>query len=93
MTPEWDLQIEVFDEESNDERLIKEFAETFEIKHLSHMGSGGQADVYKCILNNAKEHEMICVDKVNKVFNNEQMAVNKFREMFKEFRIGCCLRH
>jgi hypothetical protein len=60
---------------------------------LSHLGSGGQADVFKCILTTARDVDIICVDKVYKVFNNVQMCVDKFREMYKEFRIGCCLRH
>jgi len=30
---------------------------------------------------------------MHRVFNNEQMALDKFREMYKEFRIGCGLRH
>lgn len=51
--------------------LKEEFAETFHIQTLQHMGSGGQADVYKCVLNTARDHDIICVDKMHKVFNNE----------------------
>ena len=40
-----------------------------------------------------KEENTICVDKCHKVFNNLDISIDKFREMYKEFRIGCCLRH
>jgi len=36
---------------------------------------------------------MICVDKLQKVFNNEEICKQKFQEMYKEFRIGCSLDH
>jgi hypothetical protein len=35
----------------------------------------------------------MCVDKMHKVYNNPEMAVEKFVEMYKEFRIGCMLKH
>lgn len=30
---------------------------------------------------------------MHKVLNNKQMCLDKFREMYKEFRIGCLLKH
>jgi serine/threonine protein kinase len=62
------------------------------MKNLTHLGSGGQADVYKCVLT-AGPDSIVCVAKTVKVFNNQDIAVSKFREMYKEFRIGCCLSH
>lgn len=73
--------------------LDDSFAETVKIKSLHHLGTGGQAEVYKCQLTTSIDEEALCVDKCYRVYNNEQIAVDKFREMYREFRIGCCLRH
>ena len=40
-----------------------------------------------------KEENTICVDKCHKVFNNLDISIDKFREMYKEFRIGCQLKN
>jgi serine/threonine protein kinase len=62
------------------------------MKSLNSLGKGGQAEVFRCFLRTMRE-TCVCVDKVVKIHNNERMAVKHFRMMYKEFRIGCCLKH
>ena len=62
------------------------------IENKMQIGSGGQAVVFECKFT-SESGQLICVDKLQKVFNNETIANQKFREMYKEFRIGCSLKH
>jgi hypothetical protein len=89
--PDYEKSIEVYSNES-EEMLDETFASTIKIKSLKQIGSGGQATVFKSTLTTSRE-KLTLVDKLYKVFNNKQMANNKFREMYKEFRIGCYLKH
>lgn len=90
--PNYNKKIEVYN--SIDEQMLDDdFASNFRIKSLKQIGSGGQADVYKCELATSIDETQICVDKMHKVYNNPEMAIEKFREMYKEFKIGCMLKH
>jgi len=44
--------------------------------------------VYKVLFQILKD-ETTCVDKMHKVYNNKTICSQKFKEMYKEFRIGC----
>lgn len=48
LRPSWDKRIEVYSEESGDKTLDADFAQSVKIKSLQHLGTGGQAEVYKC---------------------------------------------
>ena len=92
--PSWELPIEVYDEVSGYNMIDRQFTNSIKIRTLAHIGSGGQAKVYKSQLTTQNYTEgIICVCKMISVLNNEPLAAQTFQQMFKEFSIGCKLRH
>lgn len=67
--PQFAKSIEVFNPSSGSKPVSQEVADNIKIKNTVHLGSGGQADVYKCILTTSQGN-MMCVAKTVKVYNN-----------------------
>jgi serine/threonine protein kinase len=63
------------------------------INIYNQLGKGGQAEVFRCSLTTLRDSTLDCVDKCLKITNNERMTIRHFKQMYKEFRIGCCLRN
>lgn len=72
--------------------MPESFSDGLKIRRLKQLGSGGQANVFLCQLQ-AKSKTIVCVDKLRRVYNNLEMSEQVFKDMYREFSIGCTLNH
>ena len=91
--PDLEKHLEVYSYKSQGQMVEASFANSIKIATKKQIGAGGQAAVFECLFSCESEQATLCVDKLHKVFNNEQITNQKFQEMYKEFMIGCSLQH
>lgn len=68
-------------------------AKGFKLKRIRQLGSGSQGEVFLCKVDIPGKPTITCVNKLKKAFNNPELSVQFFEEMYKEFSIGRMLEH
>jgi hypothetical protein len=90
--PDYSKWVEVFTRDHCETACPPAYANGVKIELKKQIGQGGQAAVYDCVLRTETGLQN-CVTKLQKVFNNAALCAEKYREMYKEFRIGVALKH